>query len=149
TGEYYDEKDLDRLYVNKQDALETVKKNTRKYYCPVRECWMFENPNYKRSVKDKTELGTSSKRMDKPGKKKRGKDPPPQDKLKAGERKRLSKKLETLNAKYLQAAVAKVLPDNCGEVHEDSLDEAIDRVGGAGGRLKSQVEQAASFLARR
>ena len=50
TGKYYDIEDLTSMYRTKPDTLQKIIKNTCKRWCPVKECWMYENPEYQRDV---------------------------------------------------------------------------------------------------
>ena len=50
SGEYMDLQDLTAAYQGKPEQLQSIIENTRKFYCPVRQTTLYENPEYTRSV---------------------------------------------------------------------------------------------------
>ena len=119
TGEYLDEEDLTSKYASKPDILTNILKNAPRYFCPVKRTLLYADPKYTSKVQDATEHGTQTKRKgllvlkdDAPQTKKNKaktskgqKDQEPsgtEQKIKAGERKKILKKLDAGNAKYLQ-----------------------------------------------
>ena len=119
TGEFFDEVDLAKKYQEKPNQLQNILANTRTYYCPVRQVQLYEDVQYKRTVKDTEERSKTEKRKrqlipteqsssagleeDKKTKKTKGESVEETlPKLKAGQKKKLTKKLETMNTKKLQ-----------------------------------------------
>ena len=120
TGDFLDEIDLEEKYKNKPDQLAAIKANTRTYFCPVRQVQLFEDVKYKRTAVETEEYAKVQKRKRqsipleqgerdetaadssqcKKGKKEAAKSELP--KLKAGGKKKISKKVELMNAKKLQ-----------------------------------------------
>lgn len=120
TGDYIDEIDLDEKYKNKPDQLAAIKANTRTYFCSVRQVQLNEDVKYKRKAVETEEYMKVQKRKMqsipleqgegdgtaadssscKKGKKEAAKSELP--KLKAGGKKKVSKKVELMNAKKLQ-----------------------------------------------
>lgn len=121
-AEYLDEVDLKEKYSNKPDALTNILQNAQRYYCPVKKCTLYADPKYTSRVQDATENGTTEKRKgmavlnggeqdDEPKRKrnkhgatKEGKDTQQEGekKIKAGDKKKLVKKIDGANAKNLQ-----------------------------------------------
>lgn len=122
TGEYFDEVDMKKKYHDKPEQLQSVLANTMTYFCPVRQVLLYEDVKYKRTVKDTEERSKTEKRKIQvipteqsssaglqetgPKNKKVKGDPQAEEealpKLKAGQKKKLTKKLETMNTKKLQ-----------------------------------------------
>ena len=61
-GDYMDEYDLAEKYKNKPEYIESIKNNARKYYCPVKQVWMYCDPRYSHRVQDVLEHGKSEKK---------------------------------------------------------------------------------------
>ena len=120
TGDYFDEEDMNDKYKNKPEQLANIMANTRTFFCPVRQVWLYEDVKYKRTAKDGEEVSRTDKRKRQGipteqcqdanasgsgGSKKKkvpGKAESDLPKLKAGEKKKILKKTETLNTKRLQ-----------------------------------------------
>lgn len=118
-GEFLDEHDLQEKYKNKPDVLENILKNARQYYCPIKRVQLYADPKYTSKVSDSMELGHSEKRKGQavlddntdmgPTKRKKGEKDKntslpagEEPKLKAGAKKKLTKKMDATNAKCLQ-----------------------------------------------
>eukprot|EP00434_Breviolum_minutum_P006875 symbB.v1.2.006067.t1/scaffold332.1/size322744/2 len=118
-GEYMDEVDLTEKYANKPDVLKNILMNAPRYFCPVKKCTLYSDPKYTSRVQDATENGTVEKRKGqvalkedeeqghkRPKTKKTGKDKDTEvdgeKKIKAGEKKKLVKKIDNVGAKGLQ-----------------------------------------------
>ena len=116
TGEFLDEVDLDRKYGEKQEQLANIKQNTRRFFCAIRQVWLYEDIRYIRKQKDEEEVSRVQKRKvqqipkeqaaveDKTKKAKEAKALPDQSKetkLKAGQVKKIQKKVTALNNKKL------------------------------------------------
>ena len=61
-GEYLDEVDLRKKYADRPDTAEMILKNGRKYFCQVKQLWVYSDPKYEAKVADVEERGTSHKR---------------------------------------------------------------------------------------
>ena len=112
---FFDETDLTKRYENKPDQLKNIIENGRKYFCNVRKCTLYGDPNYTAKVQDSEERGVTRKRkfqiaedMEAGG---QSKEQPHQDekteenekqkKMTASQRKKLEKKLEACKTKKL------------------------------------------------
>ena len=62
TGQYFDETDMNERYKNKAEQLQNIFANTRKFYCPVRQVWLFEDVIYKRKSTDTEEVSRVEER---------------------------------------------------------------------------------------
>ena len=122
TGEYIDENDMNQRYANKPEQLANLFANTRRFYCPVRQVWMYEDVTYKRTATDTEEVSKVEKRKvqkiptnqgsgddgndgslaKKPKKNKQGTGSDDLPKIKAGEKKKIIKRMELLTSKRLQ-----------------------------------------------
>ena len=126
TGEYYDEEDLKKRYEGKPEQLKNLLANTKTYYCPVKQVWLFEDVTYKRVARDAEETGRVEKRKvqmipkddgeaagnepeeratkkNKGNKNKDNKSGGSQlPKFKAGEKKKMQRKMEGMTGKRLQ-----------------------------------------------
>eukprot|EP00913_Durusdinium_trenchii_P019248 g18090.t1 len=126
TGEYYDEEDLKKRYEGKPEQLKNLLANTKTYYCPVKQVWLFEDVTYKRVARDAEETGRVEKRKvqmipkddgeaagnepeeratkkNKGNKNKDNKSGGSQlPKFKAGEKKKMLRKMEGMTGKRLQ-----------------------------------------------
>ena len=120
TGEYFDEADMNEKYQGKPEQLANIMANTRSIFCPLRQVWLYEDVKYKRTAKDSEEVSCTDKRKRQGipidqcqdanasgsggSKKKKGQGKAESDlpKLKAGEKKKIGKKMEALNTKRLQ-----------------------------------------------
>ena len=131
-AEYMDEVDVREKYKNKPEVAENIILNGKRFFCPVKKLTMYADPKYTAKVQDAVEHGTTEKRkgqmalkedeMEQPSKKAKAKAKAKgkgaeestggneEPKMKANEKKKLSKKLEALVTK---AALLK-----------DSLDKA-------------------------
>ena len=121
-AEYFDETDLRKKYADKPDVLQNILLNSKRFFCPVKKQTMYADPKYTARVQDAVEHGSTEKRKgqsalkeddtEPQNKKKRtgggGKaskgaskvDSDPQEpKLKAGDKKKITKKVESLAAK--------------------------------------------------
>ena len=119
-GEYLDEDDLNQKYSAKPEMLRNILQNAPRHFCPVKKIYLYADPKYTSKIQDATEYGTQQKRKgamvlkddEAPNKKKGGgkgggkeKQEPGEEevpKIKAGEKKKMQKKTEQTNAKYLQ-----------------------------------------------
>lgn len=120
-GEYLDEVDLREKYEKKPDVLTNILQNAQRYFCPVKKCTLYADVKYTSRVQDATENGTTEKRKgavvltgdeEQPaGKKKKGAtkdkktqgdDQEKEKRIKAGDKKKLEKKIDGVNAKNLQ-----------------------------------------------
>ena len=140
TGDFLDEIDLREKYKSKPDQLQNILANTRTYFCNVRQVWLYEDVCYKRRAKDSEEVSRAEKRkiqaiprdqategesgeVAKKPKSKKGKGANEADtsqpKLKAGEKKKLLKKLEAMNTKRL------TLMDWCCKARGEKLKELV------------------------
>ena len=153
TGEYFDEMDMNEKYKNKPEQLANIFANTRNYFCPVRQVWLYEDVKYKRIAQDTEEVSRVDKRkrqmipkdqagnQDSAGSSKKGKkqlstvENPNMPKLKSGEKKKILKKIEALTTKRLhlmdQCAKAKseklkaLVPAYVLEAADKTIDEAL------------------------
>lgn len=121
-AEYLDEDALRKKYVDKPEIAENIILNGKRFFCPIKKLTLYADPSYKSKVQDAIEHGTSHKRKgqaalkddaqsDEPLPKKgrgnkgkakgkaEGKDDSNEPKLKAGEKKKLTKKIEAAVAK--------------------------------------------------
>lgn len=120
-GEYMDEVDLAEKYANKPDMLKNILMNAPRYFCPVKKCTLYSDPKYTSRIQDATENGTVEKRKGqvalkedeaeqgnkrrntkKTGKDKEAETNDGEKKIKAGEKKKLVKKIDNVGAKGLQ-----------------------------------------------
>ena len=120
-AEYLGEIDLKEKYSDKPDALTNILQNAQRYYCPVKKCTLYADPKYTSRVQDATENGTTEKRkgmavlkggeQEEESKAKRKKtgtkdqkntQEEGEKKIKAGDKKKLAKKIDGANAKNLQ-----------------------------------------------
>ena len=122
TGEYFDEADMNEKYKNKTEQLQNILANTRRFFCTVRQVWLYEDVSYKRTATDTEEVSRVEKRKvqkipknqgggddgndgslasKKPKKNKTGTGDEELPKFKAGEKKKIIKKTEQLTTKRL------------------------------------------------
>ena len=133
---YMDEVDLKKKYESRPELLAAILENAHRFFCPVKKVLLYADPEYKGRVSDVTENGTTEKRKcatglldtEEQNKKKRGKNGKPTEpgkddkpKLKAGEKKKMTKKVEVLTAKKLQ------------------LNDLISKAGGYGDMIPAYV----------
>ena len=129
---YMDEIDLTKTYESRPELLASILENAHRFFCPVKKVLLYADPKYRGRVSDVTESGTTEKRKCTTGlqtKKKRGKggETEPKEeqleqKLKAGEKKKVTKKIEGLTAKNLQ------------------LNDMISKAGGYGDMIPAYVQ---------
>lgn len=62
TGEYFDEHDMNQRYASKPEQLQNLFANTRRYFCPVKQVWLYEDVTYKRTDTDTEEVSRVEKR---------------------------------------------------------------------------------------
>ena len=124
-GEFLDEFSLTEKYKERPEMLQNILKNARRFWCPVKQCQLYADPTYRARVEDAMEIGKSEKRKgviglhdseppapsnERPGgkgnkrKKQLADDSVAEgdQKFKAGEKKKLQKKVDTLDTKQLQ-----------------------------------------------
>eukprot|EP00435_Cladocopium_sp_Y103_P029051 s2101_g7.t1 len=120
--EYLDEIDLGKKYADKPDVLQNFLLNSKRFSCLVKKQAMYADPKYTARVQDAVEHGSTEKRKGQsalkeddaePQNKRRrtggggnaskgaskGASDPQEPKLKAGEKKKITKKVESLAAK--------------------------------------------------
>lgn len=132
TGEYLDEADMNERYKHKPEQLANIFANTRNYFCAVRQVWLYEDVKYQRTARDAEEVCRVDKRniqmipkeqaggddgnlgLKKP-KKKHTPDSSDLPKLKAGEKKKIGKKMEAMTTKRLH------LMDLCAKAKGEKL----------------------------
>eukprot|EP00913_Durusdinium_trenchii_P013192 g12382.t1 len=136
TGEYCDEQDMNERYKDKPEQLANIFANTRNFFCPVRQVWLYEDVKYKRTAKDSEETSRVDKRKlqmipvdqaaGEAGSGKKGKKQAPNSeentdlpKLKGGEKKKIAKKVELLTTKRLH------LMDLCAKAKGDKLNTFV------------------------
>ncbi|CAK8987073.1 Modification methylase Sau96I (M.Sau96I) (Cytosine-specific methyltransferase Sau96I) [Durusdinium trenchii] len=114
-GEYMDETDLAKKYEGKPETLAQIMQNTRKYFCPVRQQYMYCDPRYSERVQSMSEVGTTHKRkgnfgledseMTRRPKNNKNTPPPPGPgdipKMKTNEKKKILKKVDNVSGKKL------------------------------------------------
>ena len=127
-ADYLDEIDLKTKYEKKPEVLDNILKNGRRFFCPIKKVTLYADPKYSAKVQDAVEHGSTEKRKgqvalleENPEPKKKPKNPKntkdgqpkpdddTQQKLKAGEKKKLAKKLDG------SAAKVALLKDNIEE----------------------------------
>ena len=114
-GEYMDETDLAKKYEGKPETLAQIMQNPRKYFCPVRQQYMYCDPRYSERVQSMSEVGTTHKRkgnfgledseMTRRPKNNKNTPPPPGPgdipKMKTNEKKKILKKVDNVSGKKL------------------------------------------------
>ena len=61
-GEYLDYDDLALKYAAKHEQFQNILKNTHTFYCKVRGCTMYEEPQYTRAVSETTDTSVVNSR---------------------------------------------------------------------------------------
>ena len=168
TGDFMDEIDLDIKYANKPDQLANIKKNTRTMLCPVRRVKLFEDMKYvsetqeeeTRQEEKKRKLEMAPKAQPK-AKTRIGKKPEeaPEIKLKAGEKKKLNKKAESIKTtrlslmdmkhkaerlkEFIPAYILKHSADTMTDMTttEEVIEKAIDAGAGDIGDLTAKADE--------
>lgn len=156
SGEYFDETDMNERYKNKPEQLQNIFANTRRFFCAVRQVWLYEDVIYKRTATDTEEVSRVDKRKvqkipknqgggddgndgslanKKSKKNKSGTGDEELPKLKAGEKKKIIKKIELLTTKRLHVMdlcakakaekVKTLVPAYVLEAAEKLIDEAL------------------------
>ena len=153
-AEYLDETDLTTKYAQKPEVLENILKNGKRFFCPVKKVTLYADPKYSAKVQDAIEHGSTEKRKGQVAlleenpepKKKTAKNTKKdqgngnqangggegQQKLKAGDKKKLEKKLDGIAAKIallkdnMEAAkkFGDMIPTYVLEASNKSLEEA-------------------------
>jgi hypothetical protein len=118
-GEYLDEVDLRKKYADRPDTAEMILKNGRKYFCQVKQVWVYSDPKYEAKVADVEERGTSHKRKaqilhtdeaDKQAEQQQGQTQEGQKgekkqkpvKISVAQKKKMQKKMDAVQTKKLQ-----------------------------------------------
>ena len=121
-AEYLDEDDIKKRYEHKPEVAENILRNGKRFFCPVKKILLYADPKYSAKVQDAIEHGTTEKRKGQMALKNDEPEPPQkkpkakakckakkegtdesqgneEPKMKAGDKKKLSKKLEAVITK--------------------------------------------------
>ena len=162
TGTFMDETDLNAKYAGKPEQLEAIKQNTRRLMCPIRRVVLFEDVSFTSATEDQETRTEEKKRKveftpntPKAAAKKRGGSTgvikeEADAKLKGHEKKKITKKVEALNAiklnlkdcvakaRSLQEYVPEYVTEHASkalETIEEAMSIGTDAVGNSAGDM--------------